>query len=590
MKNIFKYIAISALMVPMIACDDLLEPAIENIKDPNSMANEPNYADRILGSAYILMPYENGCVNDVATDDAVTNDIKNAWLSMATGSWTSQTGESTNNWRNRNASIQYCNILLEHIDGITFTADPTINEMFRDRLTGEAYGLRALNMYYLLQNYAGKTSSGEYLGVPIWTSSYDATVDMNVPRASFQACIDQLLEDADAAQKLLPTDYVDLKNASELPSKYADVDYMDYNRVFGSAFWGRMSGRIIEAIRAQVALLAASPAFEGASSIDWAKAADYAAVVIDHNNGVGGIAPKGHIWYSAEVVGGSPSATSNDAEVIWRGGYEENSTLEGDNFPPSLYGKGRVNPTQNLVDAFPMANGYPITDSRSLYDASKPYAGRDPRLAAYIVTDGSTLGVNNSTIKTGVDGGNNDAINKQSGYSTRTGYYMRKHLRTDVNPNSTNEVKKSHCTKRIRFTEIYLAYAEAANEAWGPTASGSHSYSAYDVIKAIRQRAGVGGDNDVYLEEAKASKDKMRELIRNERRLELCFENIRFWDLRRWKADLNATATGMEISANSTLFKKIEVEPRRYSDYMIYGPLPYSDILKFSNLQQNAGW
>lgn len=73
--------------------------------------------------------------------------------------------------------------------------------------------------------------------------------------------------------------------------------------------------------------------------------------MIDNNGGVAGLAPKGHIWYSAEVVANNSYDKSNDAEIIWRGGYEENSSLEADNFPPSLYGKGRVNPSQNLVDA-----------------------------------------------------------------------------------------------------------------------------------------------------------------------------------------------------------------------------------------------
>ena len=70
-----------------------------------------------------------------------------------------------------------------------------------------------------------------------------------------------------------------------------------------------------------------------------------------------------------------------------------------------------------------------------------------------------------------------------------------------------------------RYTEMYLNYAEAANEAWGPKNANGRDYSAYDVVKAIRKRAGIGGTNDAYLEACAASKDKMRELIRNERRL-----------------------------------------------------------------------
>jgi starch-binding outer membrane protein, SusD/RagB family len=135
-----------------------------------------------------------------------------------------------------------------------------------------------------------------------------------------------------------------------------------------------------------------------------------------------------------------------------------------------------------------------------------------------------------------------------------------------------------------------LAYAEAANEAWGPTGMGIHAYSAYDVIKAIRKRAGVGTTNgDPYLEECKADKDKMRALIRNERRLELCFESFRFWDLRRWKANLNETARGLDI--NGTTYTPINaVEARTYENYMYYGPVPYSELLKYNNLVQNKGW
>ena len=86
----------------------------------------------------------------------------------------------------------------------------------------------------------------------------------------------------------------------------------------------------------------------------------------------------------------------------------------------------------------------------------------------------------------------------------------------------------------------------------------------------------------------------MRELIHNERRLELCFENFRFWDLRRWKKEINESAKGVEISQDAdkkliyTPINKVEV--RNYKDYMYYGPIPYQETLKWSNLIQNKGW
>ena len=166
---------------------------------------------------------------------------------------------------------------------------------------------------------------------------------------------------------------------------------------------------------------------------------------------------------------------------------------------------------------------------------------------------------------------------------------MKKRLRMDVNCDPSSTTSKTHYTPRIRYTEMFLSYAEAANEAWGPTGQGNHAYSAYDVIKAIRNRASVGvGNGDPYLEECKAGKEKMRSLIRNERRLELCFESFRFWDLRRWKAVLNETARGMDADNNG--YSDFDVENRSYADYMYYGPVPYSEILKYNNLIQNKGW
>ena len=84
------------------------------------------------------------------------------------------------------------------------------------------------------------------------------------------------------------------------------------------------------------------------------------------------------------------------------------------------------------------------------------------------------------------------------------------------------------------------------------------------------------------------SKDKMEELIRNERRLELCFEGFRFWDLRRWEAGLTDAAQGVRIMG--TLYNDITVENRLYQPYMNYGPLPYEELLKWDQLQQNKGW
>ncbi|PTN09468.1 RagB/SusD family nutrient uptake outer membrane protein [Mangrovibacterium marinum] len=596
MKNILKLL-ILVVLLPVAACDDLLEPAIENNRGLEAMYEEPSYAQGILANAYILLPYSGTPNSDLATDDAVSNDNSNSYLAMATGSWTSETNP-VSQWQGRRNAIQYINLFLENVDQVVWSKDEVISSMYNDKLKGEAYGLRAIQLYYLLLAHGGWTSGGELLGVPNLTASENTSSDFNVPRNTFQECIDQIMSDADEAIDLLPLDFGDI-SSSEIPAKYVSLgvtNSSDYNRVFGNLMRGRLTGRIVEAVRAQAALLAASPAYSAGTTVSWEDAANYAATVLDRIGGVSGLAANGNTWYVNTSEIASLAAGANPAEIIWRSDVSQSNTLEADNFPPSQYGDGRVNPTQNLVDAFPMLNGYPIDDANSGYDENNPYANRDPRLSDYIVVNGSTQGPNSDVITTGTYGTNNDAINRESGYSTRTGYYLRKLLRYDCNPNPNYDTQQKHYTARIRYTEIFLNYAEAANEAWGPTGNGGHTYSAYDVIKAIRERAGIGtANNDAYLESVKGDKEQMRELIRNERRLELCFENKRFWDLRRWKVslgDLNETAAGVQIDqTNGTLsYTPVNVELRTYKDYMYYGPIPYGEVQKWSNLQQNAGW
>lgn len=588
MKNIIKLLALTSLLV---SCDDLFTPAIENNLGFDYMYNNAGYAEGVLGNAYTRIPTGSYSFNDVATDDAVSNLTTNSYRKMAEGSWKSD-NNPTERWQNCRSAIQYINLFLANADKVHWADDAFAAKMYNERMKGEAYALRAMYMYYLLQAHGGWTSDGKCLGIPIVTEPEDASSNFNQPRASFDDCIKALNEDVDKALNLLPTDYIDVSADDKVPAKYKSegVNKNQYNRVFGEKFRGRMSGRIAEAIQSQAALLAASPAFSDGGTVKWEYAANYAAVVLDRINGISGMDATGGTWYCNSDIESLASGQS-PAEILWRGNIGSNNNLEADNYPPSIYGRGRINPTQNLVDAFPMLNGYPVSVTGSGYDASSPYTNRDPRLAKYIVYNKSKVGSANTDIYTVVDGINNDALNKEEGYSTRTGYYLRKLLRQDINLNpNVNSIQK-HYTPRIRYTEIFLNYAEAANEAYGPTNKGSHAYSAYDVIKAIRKRAGIGIENgDEYLESVKGNKDKMRELIHNERRLELCFEGFRFWDLRRWKADLTTEVKGISINSTTQTSEIITVDTRDFKDYMSYGPIPYSELLKFNALEQNKGW
>ena len=593
-KNI-KYISLSlCLAASLSACDDLFDPALENNKDITEVT-DPLFARGLIDNAFLVLPYDGSSVSDVATDDAVSNDNDNNYKKMATGNWTSEMNP-VNQWETRYHAIQYCNLFLEHVDEVEWSySSESLNQMFKDLYRGNAYALRGLHMFYLLRAHCGMVN-GELMGVPIHLSSEDVSTDFNQPRNTFKECIDQIMSDFDEALKYLPAEYGDV-SASAVPAKYAQIgaDDAEYNRAFGNNQRGKIDANIISAFRAQVAIFAASPAYVSAGAMTYEQAARYAADCLKIRGGISSVDPTGWKWFANKDFIKNYKFTDPDPlEIIWRGVVGDSNDQESNNYPPSLYGKGRINPTQNLVDAFPMANGYPITDAASGYDASNPYDNRDPRLRTYILVNGDLMGVGNTPINTAADATTLDGLNRENGSSTVTGYYLRKLLRDDINLNPSSTTQQRHFGARIRATEIFLDYAEAANEASGPKANvGGAGFSAYDVIKAIRQRAGVGGDNDPYLEECATSQEKMRQLIRNERRLELCFENHRFWDLRRWKANLNEGVRGVSITTAASgdfNYRGINVESRDYKDYMYYGPIPYSEILKWSNLQQNEGW
>lgn len=590
MKNKITLIAIVAVFT-MISCNkDLINPAIENNRELEDayLPSDARFPFAILLNGYNRIPTNFWTFNDVATDDAVTNDKTNGYLKIANGQWTAN-NNPLNQWTNCYAAIQYLNIMLGEVDKAKWSTDTTVSRLFAMRIKGEAYGLRALFMFYLLQAHAGVSESGQLLGVPIILESQSTSADFNKFRASFADCMKQLYTDLYKAEELLPLDYEDANSVGEIPAKYGSITVDQYKLALGKNFRGLLTARIAKGIRAKAALLAASPAYTPSDDATiWADAANYAAAVINLKGGPTSLAPKGVTWYSEASEIGALSDGANPQEILWRNNIAENRDLEQQNYPPTLFGSGRINPTENLVESFPMANGYPITDPASGYDAKNPYNNRDPRLKTFILVNGGTAGPNNTVINTAADGTTNDALNKVE-TSTRTGFYLRKLLRQEVNLNPSSTNNQKHYKPHIRYTEIFLIYAEAANEAWGPMGAGANSFSAYDIIKAIRRRAGVGTTNgDPYLETAKSSKEAMRTLIRNERRLELCFEGFRFWDMRRWKENLAEVAKGVSIQAGN--YNIISVEDRLFQSHMIYGPIPYSEVLKYNALQQNKGW
>ena len=267
--------------------------------------------------------------------------------------------------------------------------------------------------------------------------------------------------------------------------------------------------------------------------------------------------------------------------------------MEQRHYPPFYFGNAQTTPSQNLADAFPAKNGFPITDSRSLYDETEPYdCQRDNRFNVNLYYQGRQFGANSSYIDVTPGG-------KDSGYmnvnATRTGYYLAKFMNTVADFLKPLEEQDSrHYNPMLRKAEVWLNFAEASNEAFGPKVVGPGcTKSAYDVIKIIREKS--GGITDVtYLDEMAASKETFRTLIQNERRIEFAFENQRFWDLRRWLLPLNEPIYGMRVTRDGSgddVFEVVKVEDRPLNDVRYYYmPLPYLEVQKNPNLINNKGW
>jgi hypothetical protein len=263
---------------------------------------------------------------------------------------------------------------------------------------------------------------------------------------------------------------------------------------------------------------------------------------------------------------------------------ERNNAPVGFGAPNLSY--GYVSPTQELVDAFPAANGRPITDPVSGYVVSNPYVNRDPRLGWTVFFNGSRwLGRAVETFNGGLD--------RPAGIQTqtRTGYYMRKFM-ADLS-NATAYSNQTHNFPIFRYAEILLNYAEALNETGNTT-------EAFNQLKAIRLRAGIPLGTTAGFQHGlpvNMTQAEMRNVIRNERRIELAFEEHRFWDIRRWKIAetvVNREVSGIRATQAGAGVFTYAVEPvdRLYFNPQkhYFYPIPFAEISANPNLVQNPGY
>lgn len=590
-KQTFHTIILTSVLVACAACG-FLDPLPSGEYNEENLHKYPELIRGYVDKVYDQLPidYNSGyyMLLSAATDDAVHSSPTNIIRRFSTGDLQMTNNPFTSKWTHNYFLINYCNMFLQ--DSVGFKTRYMVAEdsdlALRRRLQGGAYGLRAWLYYDLLKVFGGKGADGRMLGVPLRLEATEASeIDpADIKRATFDECVKQILDDCDAACRFLPF------NNRDYPG-----DPVQSVQITGSALYKTLDQVAIDGIRAMVYLTWASPAYNPTNDMSrYEKAAEYAAKVMRHklekeSTLAGGFDPtKGFSWHQM-----------NSPELVWPSEMYINGSMESALYPKQFGGSATYAPTQELVDAFPMANGYPITDPRSGYDSSRPYEGRDPRFYASIFfNEAKAVNSNNKVLYTfdtaegGQDAPGSDKVSP-------TGYYIKKFIYP--NWNSLDETVETgyRCIHNINWTKMCLTFAEAASKTTSPLDATKYGYSAKQALAWLRHRPttdntpGISAAADHYLEECAADPAAFEALVKNEWYVVTCFEGERWYNLRRWAT--SASELGMDIHG-----VKISGEKGNYTyEYPLietltfasqWNPLPYTEIRRCPNLLQNEGW
>jgi hypothetical protein len=581
MKNNIYFLITAAFI--LAGCQKLDREIITDLNQSQLKASYENVS-RLLNGVYSEMqdgfqPID-GAMMASATDEAEFVNDNSAVQNFNNGSWNASNNPGGGAWISDFKGIRKANNFLVSADSINldrYKLDPNApsQSVYTTRLAEitrwkyEARFLRAFFYFDLVKKYGG---------VPIMKTAMSAEDIPSIKRNSLGECIQFISDECDSAAANLPVDYA-ATNSSDL---------------------GRATKGAALALKSRLLLYAASDLFNtpswaggftdpllislpaGDREARWKAAADAAKAVID-------LPGSGYEqFYDYPTLFRSYDAR----EIIFCRRNDYSNAFELANFPVGFdRGQSGNLPSQNLVDAYDIKLSANISipfDWNNPLHAANPYATsgptkRDPRLF-------NTIAVNNSYFSTvpgvsrpleiytgGRDG--KPLIN-----ATKTGYYLRKYVNESINISQGQSA--IHSWIYFRLAEIHLNYAEALNE-YNPGDPDIKKY--YDKVRGRYQveMPGLPG---------RLSQSDVRTKIRNERRIELAFEDHRAWDVRRWMiapAVLGVQLRGVDIArnaGNSFTYTPSVVEPRSFEVKMYLYPIPQGELNISNNLVQNPLW
>ncbi|UKJ08898.1 RagB/SusD family nutrient uptake outer membrane protein [Solitalea lacus] len=540
MKNKLYIITLAfGLLTGLSACEkDFLDRKPLDTYSELDVWTDLNLVQTYVNSKYRALPHvynwdvASGTGLSAASDEGYSKFNYESVFRWNDGSITAD-NLSMDSWSTDYGYIRDCNIFFEKIDGVRG------EESLKKRLKGEMKVIRAWCYFDLISRYGG---------VPLITKAYTLSdTAFMVKRNTYAECMNFISAELDDAVNLLPANY----NSSDL---------------------GRISKGAAMALKSRALLYAASPLNNPSNDKNkWQAASDAAKAVIDFAN-----QGQYSLYQGADYK--QIFLQKFNSEIILSygmNGINWESLLDIFISPNSYHGWSVYAPSQNLVDAFQMANGKSITDPASGYNSTKPYENRDPRFYASILYNGATF--KGRTVEY-FDGGMDSPQSPVENWNaTLTGYNWRKYA------DESNDLNTNGSTQNwiiFRLAEIYLNYAEAQFEL-------GNEATALQYLNLVRSR------NSVKMPAVVTSGELLKNAIQLERKIELCFEGHRFFDVRRWKTASqteNKPLRAVNITKNldgSFNYTYYTLQERKFKEANYLFPIPQYEREKNKLLTQN---
>ena len=553
MKTTFiKRICFGALLAAMASCDIL------DVDPLDTYTEEDVFSDVSLLKSYVHRNYnlpQTGWDHTAlrySCDESINNFNWNNSYQVLEGSVTPDQLGNLDIWSAYYENIKNCNIFFEHMDYVNKVDQPE-----RNYLIGEATFFRAFYYMELVNRYGG---------VPMITKSYqldDTDEVLNIKRASYTECVDSIVGWFDRA-------------ATYLPEKYEnDADF------------GRVTKVAALALKSRMLLYAASPWWNVKTYEEAAKAAEEV-INLCGGLGVNNLDPD----YQGLFL------NPESSEIIFQRLYtqEFGHWFDAENSPNGWHGYSATCVTQEMVDSYEKRGG--IMPDTQWYDGQttttvNPWKDRDPRFYASIVCDGQSFRDGEAEFYVNEDG---TSGGKDSEYGTDNWNYSETHytIRKFMDENLVNlwSEKAYHPWIYCRLAEIYLNYAEAKYFC-------GDEITARQYVNFVRERARNMTENPTnMLPDVTESGEALLKRIQQERKVELAFEEHRYFDVRRWKIAEDTQVGqfhGIKITKKADGTKTYTItnvgNPRKFIAPNHYlAPMPNYERRKNSALEQNPGY